>query len=88
MSLCYVSVNQPVSNSTPDTEADTAIFGVAKSDTDTDTMVLRCRRCFLILNPTLFAFFSLKTQKNYFGVTKTDTDTGYFGVSGKSSFNI
>jgi hypothetical protein len=59
-----------------------------KSDTDTDTKVLRCRRYFLILNPTLFAFFSFKTQKKAVLVSvwekpkpsPSDTDATIFGV--------
>jgi hypothetical protein len=48
-----------MSNSTPGT----TIFGVGKSDTDTDTRVLRRLRIFLILNPTLCAFFLSKRKK-------------------------
>jgi hypothetical protein len=61
-----------------DTDTDTTLFGVGKSDTDTDTKVLRCRRYFLILNPTLFAFFLQKAKKNCFGVRKTETPTTTF----------
>jgi hypothetical protein len=58
-------------------DTDTTIFGVGKSDTDTDIKVLRGRRYFLILNPTLFEFFSFKTQKKKLfrvGVGKTETE--------------
>ncbi len=51
-----------VGKTTP-SHSDTTIFGVGKPDTDTDTKVLRRGKYFWILNPTLFAVFSFKTQK-------------------------